>query len=435
MPCPARLLPDHRAEFRLPRAWPACAQSPLRAGAAWLHAGMAGGWGLDLLAPPGGEVLASRWIGNRWRTTLGEKEVEGAPFDVLERVAFASEAPLLGALSFELACHEAGLPHQPPKEGTLGLSWRTAPELLAVSGQDAEVWSWGMPAASEPWEARLGLACALGPGRLGPLAPRWDEARHRAEVGTIQRIIQDGGFYVANLCVPFDAALAGDAVTFALAALRRGCPPFGAWLDLGGETLLCLSMERALSLASGRLRCEPIKGTVPHLGDGASDEAAAERLRTDPKERAEHVMILDLVRNDLGRVARTGSVEVVEALAVRPFGSVQHMVSAVEADLAQGTGLAAILRATLPGGSITGAPKHAVCAHLARAEAAPRGFYCGALGWIGPGGTSFDLAMPIRTAQLHGDAVTYWAGGGITRLSDPAEEWKEVWLKARAIQP
>ncbi|MBK8727606.1 MAG: anthranilate synthase component I family protein [Holophagaceae bacterium] len=435
MPCPARLLPDHRAEFQLPRAWPACAQAPLRAGAAWLHAGMAGGWGLDLLAPPGGEVLASRWTGNRWRTTFAGMEAEGSPFEILERVASASDAPLLGALSFELACHEAGLPHQPPREGALGLFWRTAPELLAVSGQGAEIWSWGAPAVPEPWEARLGMACALGQGRLGPLAPRWDEARHRAEVELIQSTIRDGGFYVANLCVPFDGALAGDAVTFALAALRRARPPFGAWLDLGGETLLCLSMERALSLASGRLRCEPIKGTVPHLGDGASDEAAAARLRTDPKERAEHVMILDLVRNDLGRVARTGSVEVVEALAVRPFGSVQHMVSAVEADLAPGTGLAAILRATLPGGSVTGAPKHAVCAHLARTEAAPRGFYCGALGWIGPGGTTFDLAMPIRTAQLRGEAVTYWAGGGITRLSDPAEEWKEVWLKARAIQP
>ncbi|MBK8726627.1 MAG: chorismate-binding protein [Holophagaceae bacterium] len=182
------------------------------------------------------------------------------------------------------------------------------------------------------------------------------------------------------------------------------------------------------------MRCEPIKGTVPHLGDGASDEAAAARFGRIPKERAEHVMILDLVRNDLGQGGRTGSVEVVEALAVRPFGSVQHMVSAVEAGLAPGTGLAAILRATLPGGSVTGAPKHAVCAHLARTEAAPRELLQRP-GVDRPRGT-IDLAMPIRTAHnCAGEAVTYWAGGGITRLSDPAEEWKEVWLKARAIQP
>jgi anthranilate/para-aminobenzoate synthase component I len=315
------------------------------------------------------------------------------------------------------------------------MSWSAAPCLLAVQGQDAEIWSWEAPDAGGDWAARLGAACALGPGRLEPLAPRWDESRHRREVEAIQARIHDGAFYVANLCVPFDARLQGDPATFALAAFRRARPPFGALLDLGGLTLLSLSMERCLSLQAGRLRSEPIKGTVPRTGEGEADAAAARRLQADPKEIAEHTMILDLVRNDLGRVARTGTVAVEERMAVRPFGSVQHLVSVVEADVAPGFGLADLLRAALPGGSVTGAPKHAACGHLARTEAAPRGFYCGALGWIGPGGTAFDLAMPIRTAELRGGALTYWAGGGITRLSDPAQEWQEVLLKARALQP
>jgi anthranilate/para-aminobenzoate synthase component I len=252
-------------------------------------------------------------------------------------------------------------------------------------------------------------------------------------VEAIRSGIKDGAFYVANLCVPFDATLAGDALTLALAALRRNRPPFGAWLDFGELRLLSLSMERVLCREGGLLRSEPIKGTVPRTGEPQADAEAARRLLADPKERAEHTMILDLVRNDLGRVARVGSVRVAEALEVRPFGTVQHLVSAVEAEAAPEAGLAAVLRAVLPGGSVTGAPKHAVCGHLARAEDDPRGFYCGALGWIAPGAATFDLAMPIRTAQLRGAALEYWTGGGITRLSDPAAEWAELWLKAKAL--
>ncbi len=429
------LSPLHRSPLRLPKPWPACAPPLLHPGGLWLHAGQEGGWGLDLVAPSPGPALLSRWQGGRWRTSLGGQEIEGTPFEALERRVAASAAPLLGAIGFELASAEAGLPARTPAEGALGMAWSAASSLLAVQGQEAEIWSWEALDAGGDWVARLGAACALGRSRLEPLEPRWDEARHRREVEAIQERIHEGAFYVANLCVPFDARFEGDSATFALAAFRRARPPFGALLDLDGQALLSLSMERCLALRAGRLRSEPIKGTVPRTGAGETDAAAARRLLADPKEIAEHTMILDLVRNDLGRVARTGTVAVTERMAVRPFGSVQHLVSVVEADVAPGFGLADLLRAALPGGSVTGAPKHAVCGHLARAEAAPRNFYCGALGWIGPGGTSFDLAMPIRTAELRGEALTYWAGGGITRLSDPAQEWQEVRLKARALQP
>jgi anthranilate/para-aminobenzoate synthase component I len=359
--------------------------------------------------------------------------IQDQPYAALEACAERSPSPLTGALGFELACAEAGLPFRAPAEDALGMAWRAAPAWLVAGADGAELWSWEGPADPRPVELALGAACALHRPEFGALAPRWDAARHRAAVADILSGIRDGDFYVANLCVPFDAVLSGDALTFALAALRRNRPPFGAWLDLGEARLLCLSMERLLGRAEGRLRSEPIKGTVPRGGDAAADEDAARRLLADPKERAEHTMILDLVRNDLGRVARTGSVRVAEAPQVRPYGTVQHLVSAVEAEAAPAAGLAAVLRAVLPGGSVTGAPKHAVCGHLAKAEAAPRGFYCGALGWIGPGAEAFDLAMPIRTAQLRGTALEYWTGGGITRLSDPASEWAELWLKAKAL--
>ena len=143
-------------------------------------------------------------------------------------------------------------------------------------------------------------------------------------------------------------------------------------------------------------------------------------------------MILDLVRNDLGKVAQTGSVEVLRPLVVEPYPTVQHLVSTVEARARPGLGLAELLRAILPGGSVTGAPKHAVCSHLAQAEAGPRGFYCGAIGWISPSG-DLDLALPIRTALIQRQRFTYWAGGGITRLSDPDREWAELHLKTLAL--
>jgi len=427
------LHPPFRAELRLPGPWPACAQGLLRGGAHWLRAGQAPGWGSDILALPGGPWLTARWRGGAWQVFRDGAATSKPPYAALEAFAAESPGPLTGALGFELACAEAGLPCRMSTEDALGMAWRAAPAWLVVGPEGAELWSWEASADPRPVEQALSAACALARPALGPLTPRWSEARHRAAVEAIRAGIHDGAFYVANLCVPFDARLEGDAITFALAALRRNRPPFGAWLDLGELRLLSLSMERLLCREGARLRSEPIKGTVPRTGDVLLDEEAARHLAADPKERAEHTMILDLVRNDLGRVARVGSVRVAEALQVRPFGTVQHLVSAVEAEVAPETGLAEVLRAVLPGGSVTGAPKHAVCGHLAQAEDAPRGFYCGALGWIAPGALAYELAMPIRTAQLRDAALEYWTGGGITRLSDPAAEWAELWLKAKAL--
>lgn len=277
------------------------------------------------------------------------------------------------------------------------------------------------------------LAPAAELGRASvQLESLWGEAQHQAAVEEIQVRILDGDFYVANLCAPFKGRLSGDPVALALMAFQRARPPFGALLDLGGLQLLSLSMERLLSRRGSLLRSQPIKGSAPLTGDPERDHMAAEALAADPKERAEHTMILDLVRNDLGRVAVAGSVQVVRPMAVETYPTVQHLVSTVEATARPGLGLAELLRAVLPGGSVTGAPKHAVCGHLAQAEAGPRGFYCGAVGWISANG-DLDLALPIRTAQIQGEQLTYWTGGGITRRSDPAREWAELHLKTRAI--
>jgi anthranilate/para-aminobenzoate synthase component I len=377
-------------------------------------------------------VLTSRWDGWAWITALGGRSLRQSPWEALESVLSEGPCPWLGAATFELACDEAGLPRKPLAPGHLGQHWTAVHEGLHWQGDEAELWSWG-PVPPDPgaWQPRV--AAAPDPGRASlPLVPVWCEADHGAAVARLQERILEGGFYVANLCVPFEGCLKGDPVTLALSAFQRARPPFGALLDFGGPRLLSLSMERLLARQGDHLWCQPIKGSAPLSGDPAQDRAAAEALAADPKERAEHTMILDLVRNDLGRVAQTGSVRVLNPMQVEPYPTVQHLVSTVEATARPGLGLAELLRAVLPGGSITGAPKHAVCRFLAQVEAGPRGFYCGAVGWIAPNG-DLDLALPIRTAQIQGDQVTYWVGGGITRRSEPAREWAELHLKTRAM--
>jgi anthranilate/para-aminobenzoate synthase component I len=338
----------------------------------------------------------------------------------------------VGAASYELACDEGGLPRKVLQTGHLGQHWTCVSEALHVQNGTAELWSWAAePPDPEVWTASLSSTCSLDQASLS-LAPLWRADQHEAAVERIRECILAGDFYVANLCVPFEGRLEGDPITFAIAAMHRARPPFGALLDLGEVRLLSLSMERLLARRGGRIWSQPIKGSVPLTGDALADRAAAEALALDPKERAEHTMIVDLVRNDLGRVARTGSVSVVRPMAVEPYPTVQHLVSTVEAEARPGLRLTELLRAILPGGSVTGAPKYAVCGHLADAEGSPRGFYCGAIGWIASNG-DLDLALPIRTAQIRGSAMTYWTGGGITRRSDPSLEWSELHLKTKAL--
>ena len=422
------LAPRHRVPLRLPSAWPSCAQSLLRAGASWLHQGGPGGWGGDLLALPGGPRLEAFWDGLRFASPGGER-----PWEALADRVEATDHPWLGAASFELACFEGGLPFQHPAEGEPGMRWDGVLAAINVAKGQAELWGWEDAAPDPALALQLGGACTLSRSHFGELEPAWSAQRHQEEVRALQARILEGDFYVANLCVPFEASFQGDPVTLALARMRAACPPFGAFLQFGERRLLTFSMERLLARDGDRIWSEPIKGSAQLTGDAALDAATAAALLADPKERAEHTMIVDLVRNDLGRLAATGTVQVAALMECRVFPTVQHLVSRVEAHLGPGAGLADLLRAVLPGGSVTGAPKHAVCSHLARAEAAPRGFYCGALGWIGPKGACLDLALPIRTAQIQGERLTYWAGGGITRRSDPEKEWKELLLKTKVM--
>ena len=208
--------------------------------------------------------------------------------------------------------------------------------------------------------------------------------------------------------------------------------PRGAWLRTPEVSVLSGSPERFVSVRDGVVEARPIKGTRPRGATPEQDEALAADLATAQKDRAENLMIVDLLRNDLHRVCRSGSVSVPEIFAVETYATVHQLVSTVRGRLADGMGPTDVLRACFPGGSMTGAPKVRTMEILDELEGAPRGVYAGAIGWVGLDG-SMDSSIVIRTATWRDGDVTFGVGGAVTALSDPAEEHAETLTKARSV--
>jgi para-aminobenzoate synthetase component 1 len=271
----------------------------------------------------------------------------------------------------------------------------------------------------------------------GPGADRWtsslDHQGFTDAVRTIRSAIAAGDVYQVNLTRRLSAPMptaaevgpGGSTDIAALgAALAAGNPaPFSAVVRLPslGIHVASASPERFLTRAGRVVRSSPIKGTAP-----------APDLFLE-KDRAENVMIVDLVRNDLGRVCEWGSVTVPELLAVEQHPGLVHLVSTVEGRLRPGLGWAAAIGATFPPGSVTGAPKIAALAHIERLEPVPRGLYCGAIGWVDADRDIGDLNVAIRTFWIEDDHLHFGTGGGITWGSTPEGEWAETELKARRL--
>ena len=257
-------------------------------------------------------------------------------------------------------------------------------------------------------------------------------AAYETRVERLRAYIAAGDVYQANFTARFTAPRpAGFSPAVCHAALRARSPaPFGAFIDTGEGVALCsASPERFLLLnASGHVEARPIKGTAPRHADPVRDAASAAALRADPKERAENLMITDLLRNDLGRVCAFSSVQVPELFSVESFAQAHHLVSAVTGQLRPGLNAAALLLAAFPGGSITGAPKHRAMQIIDELEEGPRGAYCGAIAWIGLDG-AMDSSIIIRTITATPDMLYAQAGGGITWDSSPASEYDEMMLK------
>lgn len=264
--------------------------------------------------------------------------------------------------------------------------------------------------------------------------PSGSDDAYRRAVQRVKAYIRAGDVYQVNLSRRLEAPQPDAAELrrlFASLAHRAGAP-FAAYLETADRTVLSASPERFLRLAGDRVETCPIKGTRPRGRGVAEDGQLRKELEASEKDRAEHVMIVDLERNDLGRVCRTGSVRVTGLCEPRSYSDVHHLVSRVEGRLRDPRDWPRLLGATFPGGSITGAPKLRAMQIIAELESAPRGLYTGALGIFDSAG-GIDLSIAIRTAVAEHGRLALQLGGGIVADSDPDEELRETRDKGRAF--
>ena len=287
-----------------------------------------------------------------------------------------------------------------------------------------------IPAAEVPeWLAGR----AQGPGSVGPLEPQLSPGGYEQAFARLQEAIRAGDIYQANLTFPLAGNFTGDPWGL-YAALRPAAQAgYGGMIFDGSHWLLSLSPELFVSLKGREAKAKPMKGTRPRSAEPAQDRALADELASSAKDKAENLMIVDLMRNDLSRVAEAGSVRVDDPFAIESYPTVHQMVSVVRAELRDGLGAIDLVRALFPCGSITGAPKIRAMELIDSVEREPRGPYCGAIGRIGADGdAAFNVA--IRTLRLteienaRGKAVL-GVGGAIVADSEPRTEWREALLK------
>jgi anthranilate/para-aminobenzoate synthase component I len=260
---------------------------------------------------------------------------------------------------------------------------------------------------------------------------RWslDGADYRLGVESIRQRIAAGDVYQVNLCRRLTVEGAdGLLEPLAEVASKGGVPEYLATFGFAGGEVLCASMELLLSRRGDLLETAPIKGTRPRAEDAEEDQRMAAELASDPKERAELAMVIDLERNDLGRVSRVGSVEVVDPGSVRSYASVHHLVGRVQSRARPDLEWWELLAAMVPGGSVTGCPKHAAMTVIRELEPIRRGPFTGAFGVVAGNG-DLELALPIRTAWRVGSTLEFAAGCGIVWESDPRREEEESRLK------
>jgi para-aminobenzoate synthetase component 1 len=267
----------------------------------------------------------------------------------------------------------------------------------------------------------------------GRIESNFKKEQYLKAVKSVIDYIRAGDIFQANLSQRFECEV-DCSPTDVYARLREAnAAPFAAYLDIGGgRCVMSSSPERFLKVDGRRVETRPIKGTRPRLNDAAADEIMRRELLASEKDNAELAMIVDLERNDLGRVCEFGTVRVDEARALETYATVHHLVATVSGTMRAGCGIVDLLRATFPGGSITGAPKIRAMEIIDELEPTARSVYTGAIGFIGLDGRA-DLNIAIRTLLMDGPRVTFQAGGGIVADSDPEAEYEETLAKGRGI--
>lgn len=268
---------------------------------------------------------------------------------------------------------------------------------------------------------------------VGPVEE--DDPREFLEgVRAVKRYIAAGDIFQANLSRGYQARVTGRAPAAGiLKALRAHNPaPFSALAHIGPATLISASPERLMTVQGARIVTRPIAGTSPRGASPEDDETARQTLRQHPKERAEHIMLVDLERNDIGRLCVPGTVRVTKLMDIESYATVHHLVSTIEGKLRPDIRFSAIIASLFPGGSITGCPKLRSLEILSELERAARGPYTGSLGYMNQDG-AIDLNILIRTIVMAGERLDWRAGGGIVMDSDPEQELAETRAKAAGL--
>lgn len=380
-----------------------------------------------------------------------ERCLEGDPLAILsglldtaaldaEKDAFAGGA--LGYFSYDLARRYLHLPHMARDaehmpdmavgiyDGLVHVDHER--RLCQIRAQDTD--------AGRRWAGRM--EAALSAPRDTPLTPfmvlgdirqNLEFASYVRAFNAIQDFIRAGDCYQVNLAIRFAASCAGHPWPLYLALRGRNPAPYGAWLNFPFAQVLSSSPESFLSLKAGRVTTRPIKGTRPRGRNAAEDERLAMELAASAKDRAENLMIVDLLRNDLGKVCEHGSIAVPELFHVESHATVHHLVSTVTGRLGRGMHALDLLAAAFPGGSITGAPKRRAMEIIESLEPHRRGVYCGAIGYLGLDG-DMELSIAIRTLVCSNGEIRYWAGGGLVADSEVRAEYQECLDKALAMR-
>ncbi|MCF6432245.1 aminodeoxychorismate synthase component I [Leisingera sp. MMG026] len=340
---------------------------------------------------------------------------------------------LAGYASYELGyALEPRLAGRMPKERRLPLMNFGVYEQPLPQNAEGSARTWEGAEAPSRGEGRVLPGLQPNGAGLEGIAPRWTYERYAKAFTEVNRNIGKGDIYQANLTFPIDADAYGSAGELYAALQAKQAVGHGALVQQDGlPDLLSRSPELFFRTdAEGMIETRPMKGTQPRSDDPVEDARRRDFLRQDEKNRAENLMIVDLLRNDISRVAQTGSVHVPELFAVESYATVHQMVSTVRAKLRPDAGLAEVFAALFPCGSITGAPKIRSMEILADLEPWARDIYCGTIGWAAPDGSS-EFNVAIRTLMLEKGRATLNVGGGVVWDSTAESEYEEALWKAR----
>ena len=370
------------------------------------------------------------------RTLVADRVEDVVP--VLEEVERATDAGnwAFGFIAYEAAAAlDPTLAVHPAPAGGLPLVWFGLTDE-PVSGRPLDA-AGHLPPRPDPLTENRISPSDDEKGHTATWLPDWTAAEHHRDVQRVLDSIARGETYQCNLTVRMRGQVKGDPLSMYrdLACGQRGA--YNAYLDVGRFSICSASPELFFERTGDDLLLRPMKGTAPRGPDVAEDRRRASALRASAKERAENVMIVDLIRNDVAKVAQVGTVGVPELLRVERYETVLQLTSDVEAKLRPGVGLTELLRALFPSGSVTGAPKASTMALIRELESTPRGVYCGAIGFVGPpcADVRARFSVAIRTAVIDRDSghAEYGTGGGITWSSNASAEHDEVLAKTAVL--